>query len=177
MGEPTLTTGWIIWSPLLYSNFKSLKDPNSSSFSSTFVRFLKFPQIKKEGCNFLGETEWLNYLVPCSLYQLLKFKEPNSLSFIRFQFIQQYFSQIWGAYSGKRLNRLVSPLSVFQFWKFIGPKFFVIHSISMYCKWFSSTFLRFIKFLQIRDGGHNFLEGKQFFRMAELVSRPFFTLY
>ena len=31
-GEPILQNSWIIWSPLLYLNFKSFKDPNSSSF-------------------------------------------------------------------------------------------------------------------------------------------------
>ena len=29
--EPILQNGWIIWSPLLYFNFKNLRDPNSSS--------------------------------------------------------------------------------------------------------------------------------------------------
>ena len=31
-GEPILQNVWIIWSPLLYFNFKSFMDPNSSSF-------------------------------------------------------------------------------------------------------------------------------------------------
>ena len=31
-GEPILQKVWIIWSPLLYFNFKSFMDPNSSSF-------------------------------------------------------------------------------------------------------------------------------------------------
>ena len=31
-GEPILQNVWIIWSPLLYFNFKSFLDPNSSSF-------------------------------------------------------------------------------------------------------------------------------------------------
>ena len=31
-GEPILQNDWIIWSPLLYFNFKSFLDPNSSSF-------------------------------------------------------------------------------------------------------------------------------------------------
>ena len=31
-GEPILQKVWIIWSPLLYFNFKSFVDPNSSSF-------------------------------------------------------------------------------------------------------------------------------------------------
>ena len=31
-GEPILQNVWIIWSPILYFNFKSLLDPNYSSF-------------------------------------------------------------------------------------------------------------------------------------------------
>ena len=31
-GEPILQNSWIIWSPVLYLNFRSLKDPNSLSF-------------------------------------------------------------------------------------------------------------------------------------------------
>ena len=31
-GEPILKKVWIIWSPILYFNFKSFKDPNSLSF-------------------------------------------------------------------------------------------------------------------------------------------------
>ena len=31
-GEPIFKKVWIIWSPLLYFNFKSFTDPNSSSF-------------------------------------------------------------------------------------------------------------------------------------------------
>ena len=33
-GEPILQKVWIIWSPLLYFNFKSFLDPNSSPFIS-----------------------------------------------------------------------------------------------------------------------------------------------
>ena len=33
-GEPILQNVWIIWSPLLYFNFKSFLDPNSSPFIS-----------------------------------------------------------------------------------------------------------------------------------------------
>ena len=37
-GEPILQNVWIIWSSLLYFNFKSFLDPNSSSF----IRFQSF---------------------------------------------------------------------------------------------------------------------------------------
>ena len=55
LGEPILQNGWIIWSPLVYFNFKSFRDPNSSSSSrfqcilhdsavlfSVFADFLKW---------------------------------------------------------------------------------------------------------------------------------------
>ena len=34
LGEPILQNDWIIWPPLLYSNFNNLNDPNSLSFIS-----------------------------------------------------------------------------------------------------------------------------------------------
>ena len=45
--ETILQNGWIILSAILYFNFKSSKDLNSSSFimRSTFLRLFKFPEI------------------------------------------------------------------------------------------------------------------------------------
>ena len=37
--EPILQKVWIIWSPLLYFNFKSFKDPNSLSYMRTLLFF------------------------------------------------------------------------------------------------------------------------------------------
>ena len=54
------------------------------------------------------------------------------------------------------LNYLVPPFAL-QFWKFFRPKFFVIHCISMYSAWFRSTFWRVVKFVQIKEGGPDFL--------------------
>ena len=48
------------------------------------------------------------------------------------------------------------PPSVFQFYKFYGQYFSIIHLILMHSAWFGSTFLRVLKFLQIKEGGPNF---------------------
>ena len=80
-GEPILQNVWIIWSPLLYFNFKSFLDPNSSpiiSFQcilydsevllSGFSNFYKL----KRGDLIYGVTnfvECLNYLVLPSVFQ------------------------------------------------------------------------------------------------------------
>ena len=46
-GETILRNGWIIWSPLLYFNFRNLRDPNSSSlirFQCILHDFYMIPQ-------------------------------------------------------------------------------------------------------------------------------------
>ena len=63
---------------------------HSTWFSSNFISFLKFPQIKEGGCNFLGginSAEWLNYLVPPLYFNFKQLKDPTSSLFIRFQYI------------------------------------------------------------------------------------------
>ena len=60
--------GWIIWSPLLYFIFTSLKEPSyffihsismhCTWFSRNFHRFSKFPQIKEGGTDFLGGNQF-----------------------------------------------------------------------------------------------------------------------
>ena len=74
----------------------------STWFSNTFLRFLKFPQIKEVRPNFLGRTssaERLNYLVPPSCISILVvWRTQNlchSLDFNAFYMIQQYFSQVF----------------------------------------------------------------------------------
>ena len=98
--KPFLENGWIICSLLLYYDLESFKDPNSSSlirfkFSLhdsivLFLSFLKVPQTKEGGPNCLGELILENSQIIWSLllyYNLKKFKDPNSLSFNRFEFI------------------------------------------------------------------------------------------
>ena len=89
----------------------------SNWFTSTFLNFLKFPQIKEGAPNFLVGTNF-----------------------------------------AERLNYLVPP-TVFQFQKFKGLKFFVIHFTLMGFNGFTSTSLNLLKFPQIKEGGPNFLVG------------------
>ena len=78
LGGTILQNGGIIWSTLLYFNFKSFKNPNSSSFirfhcilhdsGEPFSDFSSFYKLKRGGggANFLGGSNYaerLNYLV------------------------------------------------------------------------------------------------------------------
>ena len=59
-GEQIRQNDKIIWSSLLYLNFKRFKDPkfiHSAWFWSTFLRVSKFSKIKDGGPNFLGGGE------------------------------------------------------------------------------------------------------------------------
>ena len=49
LGEPILQKVWIIWSPLLYFNFKSFLDPNSPSF-------IRFQSILHESGKLFSES-------------------------------------------------------------------------------------------------------------------------
>ena len=95
--EPILKNDWIIWSPLLYFSFKSFRDPNSLSFIRfqcilhdsrvLFLDFLNIPKLKRGGPNFLAgnnSAQRLNYLVPILYFNFKSFKDPKSVSFIRF---------------------------------------------------------------------------------------------
>ena len=81
-GESMLQNRLIICSFILYFNFKSFKDPNSSSFirfqsilhdsGVLFSDFRKFHKLKTTDTNFLRGTncaEHLSYLIPRSIIQ------------------------------------------------------------------------------------------------------------
>ena len=91
---------WIIWSPLLYFNFKSFLDPNSSSFirfqcilhdwGVLFSESWNFYKLKRGRPNLWGEPilqkVWI--ISSCLLYFNFKsLMDSNFLSFIRFQCI------------------------------------------------------------------------------------------
>ena len=99
-GEPILQNGWIILSPLLYFNFKSLKDPNSLSFPRfqsslhdsgvLFSDFLNFHKLKTANIISCGEPILQNgWLIWCPLlyFNFKSFEGANSLSFTRCQSI------------------------------------------------------------------------------------------
>ena len=111
-GEPILQNGWIIWSPLLYFNFKNLSDPNSSSSSRfqcivhgwavIFSVFSNFLKLKRGGANFLGGTYFakrLNYLVPLLYFNFKNLSHPNSWSSCRFQCIVHGSAVIFSVFS------------------------------------------------------------------------------
>ena len=155
-GEPILQNVWIIWSPLLYFNFKSFMDPNSSSFirfqcilhdsGVLFSEFLKFQNLKRGRLNFwtqpILQNRWIIWS-PRLYFSIKSFKHPNSFSFIRFQCILHDSGVIFWEFSNfqklkrghlilgetnfaERLNYLVL-LAVFRFYELQAPKFFVIH--------------------------------------------------
>ena len=151
----------------------------SSWFTTTFLNFLKFLQIKERGPNFLVGTnspELLNYLVHPSAFQFWKFQVlrffvihctsrgsnrvtrtfPNLLKFPQIKKRGPNF--LGGTNSAQWLNYLVPP-SPFQFQRFQELKFFLIHCTLMGSNRFTSTFLNFLKFSQIKEGGPNFLVG------------------
>ena len=97
-GEPILQSGWIIWSPLLYFNFKNLRDPNSSSSSRfqctlqdsavLFSVFSNFLKLKMRELISWGEPILQNRWIIWSHLVDFNFKNlshSNSLSSSRFQ--------------------------------------------------------------------------------------------
>ena len=144
-GEPIVQNSWIISSPLLYFNFRSLKDPNFSSFIRFqcvlhdavllfpgFWNFLKLESGYLISCSEpILENSWIIWS-PLLFFNFRSLKDPNSLSFIRFQCslhdLAVLFPGFWnflklkrggpnllgGSNSPEHPNYLV-PASVFQF--------------------------------------------------------------
>ena len=129
-GEPILQKVWIIWSHLLYFNFKSFK----YSISSSFIRF----QCILHDSGILFSESWNLYKFKradlisrrnqfCRMSELFgppllyfKFKiflDPNSSSFIRFQCLLHgsgvSFSGFWKFYKLKRGNQFCLKLELF----------------------------------------------------------------
>ena len=82
---------------------------HSSWFRSTFLRVLKFLQIKEGGPNFWVEPILQNVWIiwsPLLYFNFKSFLDPNSSSFIRFQSILhewgRLFSESWNFYKLKR---------------------------------------------------------------------------
>ena len=97
LGGTILQNGGIIWSTLLYFNFKSFKNPNSSSFirfhcilhdsGEPFSDFSSFYKLKRGGLISWGEAILQNgWIIWSTLlyFNFKSFKDPNSLSFITF---------------------------------------------------------------------------------------------
>ena len=98
--EPILQNAWIIWSSLVYFNFRSLNDPNSFSFirfhfilhdsAIIFSAFRKFIKLMRRDIISWREPILQNVWIIWSPFLHFNFrtlKDPNSLSFIRFECI------------------------------------------------------------------------------------------
>ena len=112
--------------------------------------------------------------------------DPNSSSFIRFQCILHnsgvIFSKSWnfsklrkvdlfllGPNFPKTLNYLVSPFCI-SVLKVLSTQF-LCHSLVFNSAWFRSTFLRVLKYLQIKEGGPNFW-GEPILQKVWIISPP-----
>ena len=108
-GEPILQNVWIIWSPLLYFNFKSFLDPNSSSFirfqsilhesGRLFSESWNFYKLKRGdlisgGNQFCRKSELFGPPFCISILKVLRTQIlRHSLDFNAFCMIQEYFFQ------------------------------------------------------------------------------------
>ena len=106
--EPILQKVWIIWSPLLYLDFKSFVDPNSSSFirfqcilhdsGVLFSESWNFYKLKRgdlisRGNQFYRKSELFGSPFCISILKVLWTQILcHSLDFNAFCMIQQYFS-------------------------------------------------------------------------------------
>ena len=75
---------------------------HSTRFSSTFLSFFKFPQIKEGGPNFLGGTnsaERLNYFLPLVYFNSKNLRDPNYSSSSRFQCILHDSAVLFAVFS------------------------------------------------------------------------------
>ena len=107
--EPILQNVWIIWSPLLFSNFKSFLDRNSLSFIRFQSILHEWRRLSSQSWNFLklkredlisGENQFCrmsDLFCPPFCISILKVFETqilrHSLDFNAFCMIQQYFSE------------------------------------------------------------------------------------
>ena len=142
---------------------------HSAWFRSTFLRVLKFLQIKEEGPNFWGEPtlEKLWIILPTLLYfNFKKLIDPNFLSFIRVQCILHHsgvlFSKPWKFYKLKEggLNFWGEP---------ILQKVWIIWSLLLHFNFKSFTDPNFLSFITFQclldDSGVLFSESWNFYKL------------
>ena len=138
----------------------------SSWFRGTFLRVLRFIKIKYGEANFWAEAivkkVWI-FWFPLLYFSFKGFLDPNSLSFIRFQFILQDAGVIFpGSWNFYKLNwwNLISGV------KAILQKVWFIWSTFLYFKFKSfvdPNSFSFVRFQSIlHDSGVLFLESCNF---------------
>ena len=103
---------------------------HSAWFRSTFLRVLKFPQIKEGGPNFWGEPILQKVRIiwsPLLYFNFKIFLDPNSSLFIRFQCILHGsgvpFSGYWKFYKLKRGDRISGENQFCRKSELLGPPF------------------------------------------------------
>ena len=157
----------------------------SAWFRSTFLRVLKFSQIKEGGPSFWGEPILQNFWIFWSrflYFNFISFLDGNSSSFIRFQSIlhesRRLFSESWNSYK-LRMRDLISGGTNFpECLNYLVPL--------LYFNLQSSSFIRFQAVLhewrRLFSESWNFYKlkildlifwGNQFCRMSELFGPPF----
>ena len=196
---------WIIWSPFCVSILKvlstqflhhSLDFNDSALLRSTFLRVVKFLQIKERGPNFWDEPILKNVWIiwsPLLYFNFEGFLDPNSSSFIRLQCILHdsgvLFSEFWNFYKLKR-GDVISGVNQFcRMSELFGPPFCILilkvfqtqilcHSLdfNLFC-----TIQEYILFSESSNcyklnRGDLISRGNQFCRMLKLFGPPFCIL-
>ena len=138
---------------------------HSAWFRSTFLRVLKFPQIKEGGPNFWGEPILQKVWIIWSLLRYFNFKgftDPDSSSFIRFQCILHdwgvLFSESWNFYKLKKVDLISGGNQFCRKSELFGPPFCIsilkvlwtqIHRPSLYFNGFCMIQEYFLQSLEI----------------------------
>ena len=117
--EPILQNDWIIWSPLLYFNYRNWRDPNSLPLirfqcmlhdsAVLFSGLWNFLKLKREDLVSWGEpilqNSWIIWS-PLLYFNIRNLKDTTSFSFIRYQCILHdsavLFSAFWSFLKLKR---------------------------------------------------------------------------
>ena len=160
---------------------------HSALFKSTFLRVLKYLQIKEGGPNFwlepILQKLWIIW-APLLYLNFKSFMGPNSSSFIRFQRILQdprvLFSESCSFYKLKRGELIFqkvwiiwSPLLYFNLKSFMEPN--SLSLIKFQCilpdSW--ELFSESWNFYKLKTGGDLISAWNQFSRKSELFGHPF----
>ena len=122
---------------------------HSAWLRSTFLRLLKFPHIKEGWLNFSGEPILQNVWIiwsPLLYFNLKSFLDPNSLSFIRFQWVlhnsRGIFLEFWNSYKLKRGGGLIFGWNQFCRKSEFGPRHLYFNFKSFKYR-ISLSFIRF----------------------------------
>ena len=152
--EPILQKVWIIWSPLLYLNFKRFTDPNSSSCS-------RFQWILHDSGVLFSES-WNFY----------KLKRGDLISWGN-QFCRksELFVRRFSISILQKVWIIWFPLQYFNFKSFMDPNSSSLIRFQCILRDSGSTFLRVFKFLHIKHGGPNFW-GEQILQNVWIIWSP-----